>query len=80
MSNYKGYKQEDNLRRKANNTTDELGWGPNNNAKSYSTKPGQMRMQDQAKMEADKYKKLNRQQPVRKLTKEEIEALYGKAI
>lgn len=79
MSNYKDYKLEDNVKRKANNTTDELGWGPNNNTKAYSTKPGQLSAYDQARLEADKYKALNQKQPVKVWTKEEIQARYGKA-
>lgn len=47
MSNYgpKGksqYTAVDNIKRKANNTGDSVGEGPNTNVKSYSTKPGQL--------------------------------------
>lgn len=75
MSNYIGYKPEDNERRKANNMTDQLGYGPNNNVKSYSSKPGQLSAKSQAEAEHKKYQRLNRKQPVVVLTDEEKEAL-----
>lgn len=68
MSNYKGYKLEDNLKRKANNTGDQLGWGQNNNVKSYSSKPGQLSMKSQARHEANHLKVLNKKQPVKCLS------------
>ena len=64
MSNYFGYKIEDNARRKSNNTGDELGWGQNNNVKSYSSKPGQKSMKSQARILADKQQRLNKKQPI----------------
>lgn len=69
MSNYIGYKPEDNFKRKENNTTDQLGWGPNNNIKAYSTKPGQMSMKSQSNVICMKQARLNRKQPVKQLSK-----------
>ncbi len=80
MSNYIGYKPEDNFRRKSNNTTDELGWGQNNNVKQYSTKPGQLSAKQQADAETKRQRALNRKQPVKRYTPEEIQAMnmqYG---
>lgn len=83
MSNYIGYKQSDNERRKANNLTDQLPLGPNQNVKCYSTKPGQDSAKTQAQKEASKYRRLNRKQPVKHITDPvviaEIEAQYKKA-
>ena len=59
---------EDNVRRKANNTSSELGWGPNNNVKAYSSKPGQLSAKTQAQRDATKYKRLNKKQPVKTLS------------
>jgi hypothetical protein len=79
MSNYIGYKLEDNLRRKATNTGEELeSVGQNKNVKAYSTKPGQLSMKAQASLENAKLKCLNKKQPVKIYTKEEIEALNKK--
>jgi hypothetical protein len=64
-----------NIERKKNNTGDVVGEGPNSNAKSYSTKPGQLSAKQQAeKMHSKKNIKAN-SGPVTKptLTPEEIE-------
>lgn len=66
MSNYIGYKLEDNIRRKENNLTDQLPeLGSNQNVKCYSTKPGQLSRTSQVQKEHAKYQALNRRQPVR---------------
>jgi hypothetical protein len=68
MSNYIGYDQNDNARRKANNTGDAIdGIGKNQNVKAYSSKPGQLSMKDQASLEQTKLNRLNKSQPVRSL-------------
>ncbi len=69
MSKYEGYKVEDNIRRKQNNTADELGWGPNNNVKSYSSKPGQLSAKSESQRLIDKQRRLNKKQPVTQLSK-----------
>lgn len=79
MSNYKGYKAEDNAKRKSNNTSDELGWGSNNNVKAYSSKPGQLSAKDEAAYKAKLMKKLNKSQPVKLFSPEE-KALMEKAL
>ena len=68
MSGYKGYKLEDNIRRKANNTGDSIDWETNTNVKSYSTKPGQLSAKQQADRTLKEQQKLNRKQPVTKLS------------
>lgn len=79
MSGYKGYKIEDNARRKSNNTGDELeDIGQNKNVKCWSTKPGQLSTRDQVNDLAKKQKELNKKQEVKYFTREEIQALYGK--
>ena len=65
MSNYKGYKTVDNIRRKANNIGQSIGFGPNNNIKSYSTKIGQLSSKAQAQVLQTKYNKLNKKQPIK---------------
>lgn len=66
MSNYIGYKTEDNLRRKANNTGEAIDTiGKNQNVKSFSTKPGQMSGKEQASFEQAKLNRLNKKQPVK---------------
>jgi len=74
MSRYNGYKPEDNARRKANNTGEQLdGVGPNFKVKSYSSKPGQLSAEDQAALIAKEQYKKNRNSPVKQLTAEEIQ-------
>lgn len=77
MSNYFGYKLEDNTRRKINNTGDSLDIGKNSNVKSYSSKVGQLSMKSQADLEARRLKRLNAKMPVKILTEDEIKSLYG---
>lgn len=69
MSNYIGYCLEDNIRRKENNVGDSLDIGPNQNVKSYSSKPGQLSSKSQAQQMTDHYAKLNRKQPCKELSK-----------
>lgn len=75
---YKEYKVPDNLRRKSSRTGDILELGPNSEARSYSTRPGQLSMKSQANRDSEKYNRLNKKQPVRILSKEEIESIYYK--
>lgn len=72
MSNYIGYKLEDNARRKMNNTGDSTETGCNSNVKSYSSKPGQLSAYQQADELTRKQQCLNKKQPVKVYTKEEI--------
>ena len=68
MSNYIGYKPEDNARRKANNTGEAIDTvGKNQNVKAISTKPGQMSMKEQAAFEQMKLNRLNKKQPVKSI-------------
>jgi hypothetical protein len=71
MSNYKNYKLEDNLKRKSNNVGDEIGFGPNVNVKSYSSKPGRLSSKQQADFEEKQGRKKYNSE-VRILSKEEI--------
>ena len=72
MSNYEGYRLEDNVKRKSNNTGDVVETaGKNQNVKSWSSKPGQLSARQQANLEAKKYQELNKQQEVKRYTKEE---------
>lgn len=75
MSNYFGYRPEDNFRRKENNTGESYdSIGKNRNEKEYtSAKMGSAKTQ--ATREADRLKRLNRKQPVKIYTREEIMAL-----
>jgi hypothetical protein len=78
MSNYgpkKGgqYTVADNIKRKANNTGDQTGFGQNVNTKSYSSKPGQLSAKAQASQEQRKTKKLSG--PVKVYSEEEKAAL-----
>lgn len=72
------YSAVDNARRKANNTGDAVGVGPNVNAKSFSSKPGQMSAKQQASVSAQIQARANKKMPVKTLSPEEIEAQYGK--
>lgn len=69
------YNPVDNIKRKANNTGDTAGQGPNTNVKSYSSKPGQLSAKAQAALEAARMKEKNKQQPVKVYSKEEIEEM-----
>jgi hypothetical protein len=60
------YSVEDNIKRKANNVGDVAGEGPNKNVKTYSSKAGQLSAKQQANALAQKQKKLNRRQPVKR--------------
>ena len=68
------YSVADNVRRKANNTGDVVGAGPNVNVKSYSSKPGQLSAKQSAAVEAKKLSAMNRKQPVKIASAEEIAA------
>ena len=71
MSNYIGYKKEDNARRKANNLGEDSGI-----SKTMSrTKQWGGSGVDAASREAKKMRQLSKKQPVKIWTKEEIEAL-----
>lgn len=76
MSNYDGYRTEDNARRKARNTGDELeGFATNKNVKAWSSKPGQMSCSQQATYIANQAKRLSKMQDCKHFTKEEIDRL-----
>lgn len=66
------YTPKDNIKRKMNNTGEVVGEGPNVNAKSYSSKPGQLSMKAQAALEARKLAEKNKKQPVKTLNPEEL--------
>jgi hypothetical protein len=82
MSNYIGYKPEDNARRKANNTGDSIPTvGKNQNVKCLSTKPGQLSMKEQAAFQQMKLNRLNKKQPVRSMNQfsdDELKAMQAK--
>lgn len=82
MSNYQGYRLEDNVRRKANNTGESIdGIGKNKNVKSISSKPGQLSAKSQVYLEQLKLSRLNKKQPVKTikdLSQELIRALTTK--
>lgn len=83
MSNYgpkklKLYNTNDNLKRKSSRTSEELELGPNSMVRSYSTKPGQLSSKSQAEADTKRYARLNKKQPVKVFSKEEIEAIYGR--
>ena len=65
------YTPEDNAKRKMNNTGDAVSVGPNQNVKSYSTKPGQLSTKSSATLEASKYRKLSAKNPVKVFSEEE---------
>lgn len=67
------YSLAENIRRKANNTGDAVGAGPNVNVKSYSSKPGQLSAKQAATVESKKLAIINRKQPVKLATPEEID-------
>lgn len=68
------YSLADNIRRKARNTGESYGEGPNVNAKAYSTKPGQLSAKQSAAVAAKKLAAMNRKQPVKTFSTEEIAA------
>lgn len=68
------YSLADNIRRKARNTGESYGEGPNVNAKAYSTKPGQLSAKQSAAADAKKLGAMNRKQPVKIFSPEEIAA------
>ncbi len=68
------YNPTHNARRKANNTGDSVGQGPNVNVKSYSTKPGQLSVKEQVNLATRIQHAANKKQPVKQFTPEEIEA------
>jgi len=72
------YTAVDNAKRKANNTGDVVGAGPNVNAKSYSSKPGQLSGKQSADLTARIQNKANKKQPVKVYTPEEIAAMAPK--
>jgi hypothetical protein len=70
------YNPADNASRKMNNTGDRIeGIGQNANAKAYSTRPGQLSAKQSASAEAAKLKSINRKQPVKTYTPEQIAAI-----
>ena len=71
----KMYNLADNVGRKANNTGDTAGDGPNQNVKSYSTKPGQLSAKQQAALLHSKRNIKANSEPVTKptLSPEEVE-------
>ena len=73
MSNYgKKYELYDpivNLRRKSRNTNEDT------KEKCYSTRIGQLSNKQQVTLDFKKYQKLNKKQPVKIYTKEEIQKL-----
>lgn len=72
------YSPTDNARRKAGNTGDVAGVGPNVNVKAFSTKPGQLSAKASTDLTARLQNKANKKQPVKIFSPEEIEAQYGK--
>lgn len=72
------YSIADNAKRKANNTGDVVGAGPNVNAKAYSTKPGQMSGKAQADLTTRIQMAANKKQPVKSFTPEQIAAENAK--
>ena len=71
------YNPVDNAKRKANNMDPVEGIGPNTNAKSYSSKPGQLSGKQSADLTARIQNKANKKQPVKVFTPEEIAAKYN---
>ena len=72
------YSPVDNAKRKANNMDPVEGIGPNTNAKSYSSKPGQLSGKQSADLTARIQNKANKKQPVKVYTPEEIAAMAPK--
>lgn len=68
------YNHADNARRKANNTGESTGAGPNKNMKAISSKPGQLSAKASADLTARLQAKANKKQPVKRFSPEEIEA------
>jgi hypothetical protein len=66
------YTPADNARRKMNNTGETHGIGPNVNAKSYSSKPGQLSGKQSANLTARIQNAANKKQPVKTWSPEEI--------
>lgn len=74
------YNPADNIKRKMNNTGDVAGNGPNQNVKSYSSKPGQLSAKAQAALQQARDNNKNKQQPVKVYSKEEIAALEAQRL
>jgi hypothetical protein len=73
------YNPTDNIKRKANNTGDELAnIGGNKNVKAISTKPGQLSAKAQAKLEAARDKARSAKMPVKTFSPEEIAEINAK--
>ena len=70
------YSPNDNARRKMKNVGDKTGIGPNVNTKAYSSKPGQMSAKQSANLTARIQAKASKNNPVTKLTPEQIAAQY----
>lgn len=70
MSNYIGYNEIDNARRKANNVSGKTGKGPNRNSKRYTTSGMQIRDAGIEKLR----KKYAKELKAREYTPEEIAA------
>lgn len=71
-SKMRQYNATDNIKRKANNTGDVAGHGPNTNVKAYSSKPGQLSAHQAASREINMARK--NPAPVKVWTKEQIAA------
>jgi len=65
------YSPVDNAKRKMSNTGQEVDIGPNKNVKQYA--PTGLSAKQQADAETKRYNKLNRKQPVKVFSAEEIE-------
>ncbi len=72
------YVVADNVKRKLGNTGDRLDLGPNSNVKAYSSKPGQPSAKQAVGLESKKYQKINRKQPVKIYSPDEIKQLEEK--
>lgn len=72
------YNPADNAKRKANNVGDSTEIGPNQNIKSYSSKPGQLSGKQSAALTARIQNAANKKQPVTTWTPEQIAAENAK--
>lgn len=72
------YNPHENQERKARNTGERPGLGPNKNEKAYSSKPGQLSAKQQADAEMTLTNRKKMSGPVKVLSQEEIAALGNK--
>lgn len=70
------YTPADNARRKQKNTNEEVVTGSNRNVKQYA--PTGLSAKQQASKETQKYNRINRKQPIKTFTPEEIAAYKAK--